>query len=147
MISGWFSAIKILSVLKSILFKCNQSYLCCCIRLTESIFRTFFVQSFGFSITSNLTADSYSPILYNLILHNKNTHFIIRMIIQPLNGCFMLFTRVFYHPNNHISRFVRCIGYQLAQMVMVRIFLLIFNYNFPVSPGFQCVDINIEISN
>ena len=49
----------------------------------------------------------------------EESNFLICVVVQPLNSSLMLLTSVFYHPYNYIRRFAGCIGYQLAEMIVV----------------------------
>lgn len=53
----------------------------------------------------------------------------------------------FDHPNDYFRPFARSIGNQLTEMIMIRIFELIFDNNFSIGTIFRCEYVDIEISH
>lgn len=80
-------------------------------------------------------------------LYKKENNIFIGVIIQPLNCRAMFFSCSLYNPNHNISRFAGRICNQFAKVVMVGLFKLILNNDFPVRSGLGCINVYIEISN
>ena len=80
-------------------------------------------------------------------LTEEESDFLIGMVVQPFDSRLVFLTSVFHDPYNHIRRFTRRIGYQLAEVVVVGILQLILYDDFPIRPRLRRKDIDIEISH
>lgn len=80
-----------------------------------------------------------------LNLKKKKTYLLIRMLIEPLDSLTMFVARPLDNPDDNLGIFPGRIGDDLAQMIVVGIFKLIFNNNFSAGSFLTGINIRAEI--
>ena len=80
-------------------------------------------------------------------LAQEKADLVVSVTVQPFNRGAVFFARVLHNPYDHIGVFAGCIGYQLAQMIVIGVLKLIFDDDFSTRSGLSRHNIGAEITD
>ena len=138
MICSWFALLKVFGkhrFCKSIIIEgcpiLQTELLCRC--SCRTLLLNFFRPVIGFLNNLKLNCGIRVANLIQLNFNEEKANVFVCMVIQPFDSGAVFFSGTLDNPDNNISAFAGGICNQLAEVIVISVFKLIFNNNFSVS--------------